>query len=73
MISIHVDDFILAGTDKFMKEITSTIEEKLEISKLQDDAYAGSLEKLDIRKGSSEEKLTETERKVYRKYIGKLT
>ena len=34
--------------------------------------YARSLEKLEIRKGSSEEKLTETEMKVYRKYIGKL-
>ena len=35
MVSSHVDDFILAGTDKFLEEITRKIAEKLDISKLQ--------------------------------------
>ena len=34
--------------------------------------YAKSLKKLEIRKGSSEEELTEAELKVFRKYIDKL-
>ena len=32
MVSSHVDDFILAGTDRFLEEITKKIAEKLEIS-----------------------------------------
>ena len=39
MVFSHVNDFILAGTEKFMDEITKKIEEKLEISKLEDDEY----------------------------------
>merc|ERR1712002_185008 len=35
MVSSHVDDFISAGTDRFLEEITK-IAEKLEISKLED-------------------------------------
>ena len=35
MVSSHVDDFILAGTDRFLKEITKKIAEKLEMSKLE--------------------------------------
>ena len=35
MISSHVDNFILAGREKFLKEITSKIAQKLEISKLK--------------------------------------
>ena len=34
--------------------------------------YAKSLEKLEIIKGSSEEELSETELRIYKKYIGKL-
>ena len=34
--------------------------------------YAKSLEKLEIRKGQPNDKLTEVEMKVYRKYVGKL-
>ena len=34
MVSIHVDDFILAGTKKFLEEITKKIAQKLEISKI---------------------------------------
>ena len=39
MVSSHVDDFILAGTEKFMEEITLKIKEKLEISKLKEDMF----------------------------------
>ena len=88
----HVDDFILAGTREFLREITQKIQEKLDISKLEDNVfrftgidvfkedrivismeeYAKSLEKLEIIRGSSEEELTETELRIYKKYIGKL-
>ena len=92
MISSQVDDFILAGTDEFVKDITGNIKEKLDISKLEDDKlrftridvkkegetilismdeYTRSLEILEIRKGKSEEELTEVEMKTYRNYIGK--
>ena len=86
----HVDDFILAGTREFLREITQKIQEKLDIFKLEDNVfrftgidlfkedrivismeeYAKSLEKLEIIKGSSEEELTETELRIYKKYIG---
>ena len=36
MVSSHVDDFILARTDNFLKEITRKIEEKLDVSNLED-------------------------------------
>ena len=39
MVSSHGDDFILAGTERFMNEITQKIEEKLEISKLEDNEF----------------------------------
>ena len=39
MVSSHVDDFILAGTDRFLEEITRKIAEKLEISKLEDNEF----------------------------------
>ena len=39
MVSSHVDDFILAGTEKFMEEITLKIKEKLEISKLKPNMF----------------------------------
>ena len=39
MVSSHVDDFILAGSDAFLKKITWKITEKLEISKLKDDEF----------------------------------
>ena len=39
IVSSHVDDFILAGTEKFMEEITLKIKEKLEISKLKVDMF----------------------------------
>merc|ERR1711962_855828 len=35
--------------------------------------YAKSLEKIEIRKGMPEEPLTETEMKMYRKYVGKFS
>ena len=86
MVSSHVDDFILAGTDKFLEEITRKIAEILEISKLEDNEfrftgidvkkdgdmivvsmedYAKSLGKIEIRKGKSDDPLTEVEMKVY--------
>ena len=37
IILSHVDDFILAGNDNFMKEIMDKIKKKLDISKLEDD------------------------------------
>ena len=39
MISSHVDDFILAGSDAFLEEKTRKIVEKLEISKLEDNEF----------------------------------
>ena len=39
MVSNHVDDFILALTEKFLEEITSKIAQKLEISKLEDNEF----------------------------------
>ena len=39
MVSSHVDDFILAGTEKFIEEITLKNKEKLEISKLKYDVF----------------------------------
>ena len=33
MISSHVDDFVLASTEEFMKEIREVVEKKLDISK----------------------------------------
>ena len=39
MISSHLDDFILAGSDAFLEEITGKIAEKLEISKLEDNEF----------------------------------
>ena len=39
MVSSHVDDFILAGSDIFLEEITRKIAEKLEISKLEDNEF----------------------------------
>ena len=39
MVSSHVDDFILAGTNRFLEEITKKIADKLEISKLEDNEF----------------------------------
>ena len=39
LVSSHVDDFILAGTEMFLEEITSKIAQKLEISKLDDNEF----------------------------------
>ena len=39
MISSHVDDFVLAGTDEFFKEITEVEEKNLDISKLEEKEY----------------------------------
>ena len=39
MVSSHVDDFILAGTNRFLEVITKKTEEKLEISKLEDNEF----------------------------------
>ena len=39
LISTHVDDFILAGTEKSVEEIISKIVQKLEISKLEDNEF----------------------------------
>ena len=36
MVSSHVDDFILAGTNRFLEEITKKIADKLEILKLEE-------------------------------------
>ena len=40
MIWSHVDDFILASTDKFIGEITEKIKEKLDIFKLENDEFS---------------------------------
>ena len=94
MLSSHVDDLILAGTENFLDEITEKIASKLEISKLADNEfrftgmdikkegdvivvsmedYAESLTKIEIRKGNPDDPLTETEMKMFRKYVGKLS
>ena len=39
MVSSQVDDFILAGTNRVLEEITKKIAEKLEISKLEDNEF----------------------------------
>ena len=39
MVSSHIDDFILAGTDRFLEEITKKIADMLEISKLEDNEF----------------------------------
>ena len=39
LFSSHVDDFILAGSDAFLEELTKKIAEKLQISKLEDDEF----------------------------------
>ena len=39
MISSHVDDFILAGKEEFVKEITKKVKEMLDISKKVDGAF----------------------------------
>ena len=39
MISNHVDDFILASTEDFIKKFTQKIKEKLDISKLEDEEF----------------------------------
>ena len=36
-VSSHANEFILAGTEKFIDEIAKKIEEKLEISNMEDD------------------------------------
>ena len=36
MISSHVDDFVLAGTEDFLSEIAKVVEKKFYISKLED-------------------------------------
>ena len=48
MVSSHVDDFILAGTEKFLEEITSKIVQKLEISKLEDNEFRFT--RMDVKK-----------------------
>ena len=39
MVSGHVDDFILAGSDRFLEEIMWKIAEKIEISNLEDNEF----------------------------------
>ena len=39
LVSSHVNDFILARTDRFLMKITRKIAEKLEISKLEDNEF----------------------------------
>ena len=39
MILSHIDDFVLAGTDVFLIEITKLVEKKLYISKLEDKEF----------------------------------
>ena len=48
MVSSHVDDFILAGTEKFLEEITKKIAQKLEISKLEDNEFRFT--RMDVKK-----------------------
>ena len=48
MVSSHVDDFILAGTEKFLEEIMSKIAQKLEISKLEDNEFRFT--RMDVKK-----------------------
>ena len=39
MIMSHVDDFAMAGTDEFLKEITGKIAETLNILKIEEDSF----------------------------------
>ena len=39
MISSHVDDFNLAGTDEFIKDVTKEIEAALNVSKVEDNNF----------------------------------
>ena len=48
IMSSHVDDFVLAGKDKFMEKITLEIEENLEISKLENDEF--HFMRIDVRR-----------------------
>ena len=48
IVSSHVDDFILAGSDRFLEEITRKIAEKLEISKLEDNEFRFT--EMDVKK-----------------------
>ena len=95
MILTHVDDFQIAGTEEFLKEVREELKTKLKVSKVERgkfrftgvdiekhgkgitismEDYANSFEKIEeIRKASSEEPLTKTEFKVYRKFTGKVS
>ena len=48
MVSSHVDDFILARSDRFLEKITWKIAEKLVISKLADNDFRFT--RMDMRK-----------------------
>ena len=39
MIFTHVDDFNMAGTEEFLKEVTERIGEALDISKIEDSRF----------------------------------
>ena len=39
MLLIHVDDFMMAGKDKFVEETTRILDEALTISKIEDDSF----------------------------------
>ena len=48
MVSSHVDDFILAGTEKFLEEITRKIAQRLEISNLEGNEFRST--GMDVKK-----------------------
>ena len=39
MVLIHIDDFMMAGKDKFVEETTRILDEALTISKIEDDSF----------------------------------
>ena len=47
MISSYVDDFILAGKDEFVEDITEKLKEKLDISKKEDGVFR--LTRIDLK------------------------
>ena len=67
MVSSHVDDFILAGSDRFLEEITRKIAEKLEISKLEDNEFRFT--RMDVKKDGD---VIVVSMKDYAKSLGKI-
>ena len=39
MLILHVDDFLIAGTSKFVEETTALFQNSLTISKIEDSAF----------------------------------